>query len=120
MKEYAITYEVTKRFISDLLKSRNLPIYEILFQHFLDDRTRYEAKLALTLNLLPFMDKTLATRFMKIIERVVNLPAHKSIFKSNMNPLRVGLMLYRVVDLMQVTYHYSLNSTNLIKATLEK
>jgi hypothetical protein len=31
MKKYNITYEVTKRFMSDFLKARNLPIFDILF-----------------------------------------------------------------------------------------
>ena len=118
MKLYSITYEVAKRFISDFLKAKTLPIFEILFMHFIDDRSRYEAKLALMLNIMPFMDKMLATRFMKIIERVLNLPASESIFKFNINPLRVGLMLYRVIDEVQINYAYSLNSTNLMKAKL--
>jgi len=31
MKQYAITYEVTKRFMSDFLKARHLPIFDVLF-----------------------------------------------------------------------------------------
>ena len=104
LKLYAITYEVTKRFMSDFLKQRNLPIFDVLFQHFTDDNTRYEAKLALMLNIMPFMNKTLASRFMKIVEQVLNKPAHESIFKNNINPLRVGLMLYRVIDEVQNLY----------------
>lgn len=107
MKKYSITYEVTKRFMSDFLKARDLPIFDILFQHFSDDMTRYEAKLALMINIMPFMNKRLATSFMKIIEEVLNQPASCSIFKSNINPLRVGLMLYRVLDNVQSLYAYS-------------
>jgi hypothetical protein len=45
-KLYSITYEVTKRFMSDFLKStKQLPIFEYLFQDFADDTSRYEAKL---------------------------------------------------------------------------
>ena len=44
------------------------------------------------------MNKNLAARFMKIIEQILNEPAKRSIFKNNINPLRVGLMLYRVLD----------------------
>jgi hypothetical protein len=98
MKKYSITYEVTKRFMSDFLKARNLPIFETLFSHFSEDKSRYEAKIVLMMNILPFMNKLLATKFMKIIEKVINLPASESIFKYNINPLRVGLMLYRVID----------------------
>ena len=45
-KLYSITYEVTKRFMSDFMKStKQLPIFEYLFQDFADDTSRYEAKL---------------------------------------------------------------------------
>jgi ribosomal protein L9 len=37
MKKYSITYEVIKRFMSDFLKAKNLPIFNILFQHFIED-----------------------------------------------------------------------------------
>jgi hypothetical protein len=35
---------------------------------------------------------------MKTIEGVLNEPASNSIFKNNLNPMRVGLMLYRVLE----------------------
>jgi len=70
------------------------------------------------INIMPFMNKSLATRFMKIVEEVLNFSPEDSIFKNNINPLRVGLMLYRVVDEVQTLYHYSINSTNLMKEKL--
>ena len=56
-KMYDIAYEVTKRFMSDLLKAKHLPIFEQLFSHFAEDTTRYEAKLAIMLNCMPLMNK---------------------------------------------------------------
>ena len=44
------------------------------------------------------MNKNLATRFMKIIEVILKEPADKSIFSNNINPIRVGLILFRVID----------------------
>ena len=76
MKKYSITYEVSKRFMPDFLKQKNLPIFDILFQHFDDDPSRYEAKLALMINVMPFMNKVLAIRFMKLMERIISLPAN--------------------------------------------
>jgi hypothetical protein len=67
------------------------------------------------LNCLPLMNKNIAARFMKIIEGVLNNPADNSIFKHNINPLRVGLMLYRVIDDVQQEYGYSENSTTIMK-----
>ena len=69
---YDIAYEVTKRFMSDLLKATSLPIFDQLFMHFNDDMTRYEAKLTIMLNCMPLMNRSLAARFMKIIEEVIS------------------------------------------------
>lgn len=49
IKQYSVAYEVTKRFLSDLLKASHLPIFDTLLSHFKDDPTRYDAKLALML-----------------------------------------------------------------------
>lgn len=54
--------------MSDLLKAKYLPIFDNLFQHFVSDTSRYEAKLALMMNVMPLMNKNIAARFMKIIE----------------------------------------------------
>jgi len=52
---------------------------------------------------------------MKIIEQILNEPAKNSIFRNNINPLRVGLMLYKILDEVQKEYSYSEHSTNLMK-----
>ena len=57
VKMYELAYEVTKRFMSDLLKSKNLPIFDQLFNQFAEDPTRYEAKLAIMLNCMPLMNR---------------------------------------------------------------
>lgn len=114
-KLYPITYEVTKRFMSDFLKAQRLPIFDSLFQDLVEDTSRYEAKLALMMNVFPMMNKHQASRFMKIIESILNEPAKNSIFRNNINPLRVGLMLYKILDDVQVEYNYSEHSTNLMK-----
>lgn len=34
MRLYNYAYEITRRFMSDLLKAKYLPIFELLFNHF--------------------------------------------------------------------------------------
>jgi len=43
--------------MSDLLKAKNLPIFDTLFNQFAEDTTRYEAKLAIMLNCMPLMNR---------------------------------------------------------------
>jgi hypothetical protein len=44
------------------------------------------------------MNRQIAARFMKTMENIVAEPASNSILKKNINPMRVGLILYRVLD----------------------
>lgn len=118
MKRYNITFEVTKKFLSDLLKSRHLPIFDTLFNHLQDDTSRYEAKIGLIFNCIPLMNRNVAARLMKIIEGILKEPASNSILKKNINPLRVGLMLYRVIDEIQKCFAYSEHSSNIMKEKL--
>ena len=95
---YEVAYEISKRFMSDLIKATHLNIFEQLFMQFQNDFSRYEAKIAIMLNLYPMMNLRNATHFMKIIEEVIQNKPNESIFMKNINPMRVGLMLYRLVD----------------------
>ena len=97
--------------MSDLIKAQNLPIFEILFSHFENDTSRYEAKCACLLRALPLMNRKTAIRFMKIIEGVLGEPASNNVLKMNINPLRTGLMLFRVIDEVSSTFSYSAGTT---------
>ena len=44
---------------------------------------------------------------MKVIEEMLNEPAQNSAFVKNLNPIRVGLNLYRVVDSVADSFNYS-------------
>lgn len=81
-----------------MLKTKYLPIFDPLFNHFQEYTTFYEAKIALLLNCMPLMNRKIASRIMKIFEEILNEPASNSVLKNNVNPLRVGLMLYRAID----------------------
>ena len=97
MKRYDIAYGVTKRFKSDLLKMKDRPFFESLINHFTEDVSRYEAKVGLALSMIPFMDKFVVGRLMKALEIVLNRPATECMMKHNINPLRVSMMLFRLV-----------------------
>ena len=64
------------------------------------------------------MNRNVATRLMKVIEGVLQESSDNSILKNNINPLRVGLMFYRVIDEIQTTFAYSEHSSRLMKDTL--
>jgi len=47
---------------------------------------------------MPLMNRKIAAKIMKILEGILNEPANNSVLRNNVNPLRVGLMLYRLID----------------------
>ena len=106
-KQYDVAYEVVKRFLSDLLKATDLPIFDMLFTQFQEDTTRYEAKIALILKYMPLLNRKQAFRFMKILGEVLDEPAANSVLRNNINPLRVGLMLYRLIETVTENFQFS-------------
>jgi hypothetical protein len=75
-----------------------LGCFDVLGDHFKNDLSKYEVKIALLQRLKPFMKKPQAEKIMKIFEEVLSEPAENSIFRQNINPLRVGLTLYKLID----------------------
>ena len=64
------------------------------------------------------MNRKTAARIMKILEEILNEPASNSVLRNNVNPLRVGLMLYRLIDSIQENFGYSDHTSNLMKDLL--
>ncbi len=81
-----------------------MPIFETLINQFYTDTSRYEAKLSIMMNYIPLMNKEMANQFMKVIEQILQFDSSNSIFTKNINPLRVSLMLYRVIDTISIEF----------------
>ena len=81
-----------------------MPIFETLINQFYTDTSRYEAKLSIMMNYIPLMNKEMANQFMKVIEQILQFDSSNSIFTKNINPLRVSLMLYRVIDTISAEF----------------
>ena len=107
MKKYQIAFEVCKRFKSDLLKIKDPHIFESLILHFAEDMGRYEAKIGLALTMMPFMDRSVVGRLMKVIEGVLSYSAPESMMRNNINPLRCGMMLFRLIRDAKDIFSYS-------------
>ncbi len=56
------------------------------------------------MNYIPLMNKEMANQFMKVIEQILQFDSSNSIFTKNINPLRVSLMLYRVIDTISIEF----------------
>jgi len=64
-------------------------------------------KLALVEKLMPVITKNQAFQLMKVLEEVIGNDASASIFRANINPLRLGLQLYKLIDDIASTFGYS-------------
>lgn len=77
--------------------------------------SKYEVKIALVQKLKPFMKKYQAEAMMEIFDEVLRKPANESIFKQNINPLRVGLNLFKLIDDVMLEFNYSSFSSGAMK-----
>jgi len=55
-------------------------------------------KLAVVEKLMPAIQKKQAFDLLKDFEEVIGNDASASIFRANINPLRLGLMFYKLID----------------------
>ena len=94
--KYSIAYKVLKYFMADLLRTKGMNIIDKLIEK-LKDTTRYEAKISLVITAIPLMQQKAAFDLMKVVIEVLDEPASNSFLRNNINPLRVGLMLYRMI-----------------------
>ena len=56
---------------------------------------------------MPVITKKQAYAAMKVFEEVIGNDANASIFRANINPLRLGLQLYKLIDDITDTFGYS-------------
>lgn len=75
----------------------------------------YELKLAIVSMLIPYMSNRQASNFMKAVESILDQPPQLDIMKMNLNPIRVGLLLYKVIDQVQQESNYSNYVTKIMK-----
>ena len=57
MHEYDIGFDVARIFLADLLLVPYLACFDMLDDHFKNDLSKYEVKIALLQSLMPFMKK---------------------------------------------------------------
>ena len=102
--------------MSDLLKAKHFPFFFTIFEK-MKETSRYEAKIEVLLATIPIMQRQEAFQLMRIIIEIIDEPAQNSFLRNNINPLRVGLMLYRLISELAEEFNYSAPTAN---ATLEK
>ena len=95
-EQYQIGYRVLKGFMPDLVKTRDRCLMLKLKDKFWDT-TRYEAKIMLVLQAMSLITRQEAFDLMKVVINVLDEPANNSYLRNNINPLRVSLMLYRMI-----------------------
>ena len=62
--------------------------------------------------MLPLMMSIQADALMKEFDNIIDKPAEESLFRMNLNPIRVGLSLFKTFDDIQKRFGYSMFVTN--------
>ena len=100
LQYYDIACDITQNFIRDMItfgKNSIIPVFSTFFDEFGSSTDKYESKLYLLSLLMPLMTNKMAQTWLKIIEEVLGESPDNSIFKNNINPVRIGLQLYKVI-----------------------
>lgn len=85
-----------------------LPIFDNFIRQF-EEPALYEAKIILFSELIPLMKHFHIKRFLRTIDEALDYSAENSIFRHNMNPLRVGLILYKLIQDLHDAFGFSEN-----------
>ena len=101
LEMYTDAYEIATIFINDLIKVEYLPIFDTLFEYLKADTSMFEIKITIIEKLIPAMTNAQAESFMKIIEHSLEETSENSVFRNNLNPLRLGVQLYKIVEDVQ-------------------
>ena len=112
---YDISVEFMKEYKNEILKFKNLKILDRFIKHFENDPTKYEAKIYLLTLLMPSMSKKQAFTLLKVLEGVIDESYENSVFYRNNNPIRVGLMVYKLLDDLHEKLDTSDGVTNSMK-----
>ena len=96
------------------MKTKQFPFFVTLMDK-MSEVTFYESKIELILIATPIMTRQEAFNLMRIIVMVVDEHAHDSIYRKNIAPVRVGLLLYKLIDEVTRTFGYSEPSANGLK-----
>ena len=113
VEEYHIAYETLKAFNRDVVKYTPPPSFVSLFEK-MKNTLRYEAKVAVAMEACPLMSKREAFELMRIIIEIIDEPASNSILRNNINPLRVSLMVYRLISEIKDTHQYSAHTSKVV------
>lgn len=115
-----ITYELVVRNINDLSRMGYLYFLDTLISTFKVDKEMMEVKLAIVAVLIPYMSNMQTVNFMKTIETMLEDPPEESLMRVNLNPLRVCMIMYKVIDDIQHQVQYSSYATKVIKEKIKK
>jgi hypothetical protein len=96
------------------MKTKQFPFFVTLMEK-MSEVTFYEAKIELILTATPIMTRQEAFNLMRILVMVIDEHAHDSIYRKNIAPVRVGLLLYKLIDEVTRTFGYSEPSANGLK-----
>ena len=106
--------------MDDLRSYQYLPIIDNFIEDFKRDTIKSEIRLALFEKLTPVIKKSQANRFVQILQDTIGNDANDSIFKNNINPLRLGLMLIKTINDIQVEYGYSKSTVMKMQNEIEE
>ena len=97
-ESYDITLVTIIKFQKELNDVEIIPFLYILETKLESEYSKYEIKLQLLQQAIPLIKKQQAQRIVLILKNTLDLKPSESIFLKNINPLRLGLIFYSVIE----------------------
>ena len=93
---FDVCCNIASNFQGEILQIQQFPIFDVLLEKC-KDSDKFEAKLFMLELLRTRMKVRDAENFFKVFEKTIN-ENDFYIFRSNINPIRCGLCLYKMID----------------------
>jgi hypothetical protein len=103
---YVVTLECLHFYQSTISRMPYLSFF-VEFLQDIEDVTLFEIKIRIITEVLPFIKRKQVEDLMDTMQKIINLPTHKSIITVNLNPIRCAFLLYKLINDIEYEKGYS-------------
>lgn len=105
-QKFSMTYEITLTFFDFIVQCNDRRFIQPLIESF-KNPFAYQIKLAILFQMLNFMSKRKMNNLMKYIEELLEEDPKNTIVATTINPVRVLMNLYELVEIAETEFGFS-------------
>ena len=113
-QKFSITYEITLTFFDFIVQHNDRSFVQPLIESF-KNPFAYQLKIAILYQIMSFMSKRKMKDLMKYIEELLDEDPENTIVTTTINPVRVMMTLYDLVEIAETEFGFSNYISKLMK-----